>query len=119
AEGNTVVTCCIVHAPDKSFGSVLRAGFGCISGFNALTSRSSLSWAGVGVFLPKILESNVAILQFSLQSRALCVGDANAEFLSRRNIAVNMNFVVGPCPAEIALFNEYLLNCADEFRTVA
>jgi hypothetical protein len=63
------VTCCIVHAPDRSFGSVLVTGFGCINGFKARISRSPWSLgvdAGSTVFFPKILESNVAIVRFSL-----------------------------------------------------
>ena len=88
-----------------------------MSGFRALTSSSSLPRAGVDdVFFPKIFESNVAILQFSLQSCALRVRDANDHFLSSRNRAVNVNFVVRACPAEIALFNEYILSGADELR---
>src|SRR5262249_12588271 len=122
ADGNTAVTCCIVHAPDRSFGSVLTAAFGCMSGFKALTSSSSTSGAGVvGVFFPKIFESNVAILQFSLQRCALRVDNTKADFLARRDvrdIAINVNFEVCACPAETALFNEHILFCTNKLRSL-
>src|SRR5262245_50344678 len=102
----------MVQSPDKSFGSVLTTGFGVMSGFNALTSSSSDSEMGAaGDFFPKILESNVAIFQFSLQRRTLRVTDADANFLPRRygRGCVNVNFVVAWCPAEIVLFHEDVL----------
>src|SRR5437867_9396460 len=67
ADGKTVVTCCMVQAPDKCLGSVLAAPFGSISGLRALVLRSSLAGVGAGgVFFPKILEIKVAILDVSL-----------------------------------------------------
>jgi hypothetical protein len=107
----------MVHAPDKSFGSVLAGACGSMSGFSALMSSSSLCEMGTfAVFLPKILESNVAIFQFSFQRCALPVGDSHAHFLSGREITINVNFVICAGSAEIVLLDKNLLSRSDKLR---
>src|SRR5215471_11803091 len=106
----------MVHAPERSFGSVLTTGLGCMSGFNAEMSSSPVSGAGAAaaVFLPKILESRVAIVQFSLKGSALRIRDADAHLRSRYYLSVDMDLVVCARPAEIVFFNQNILNRPDE-----
>src|SRR5436309_1607229 len=90
ADGKTVVTCSIVQAPDKSFGSVLTGAFHSINGFSERVSSSLLSiWTGAvsTVFFPKILDSNVAIVDFSFQCRPLRVRDPNGYLFTLNDIA--------------------------------
>src|SRR5262249_37164999 len=97
----------------RSFGSVLTAALGSISGFNAEMSSVSVSGAGtaaVAVFLPKILESNVAILQFSLQRCALRVRDADTPAITSFTIRLDAKFMICACPAEFIFFDQYVLN---------
>jgi hypothetical protein len=109
----------MVQSPDKSLGSVLTGAFGWISGLSALTSSSSWSRLGTaGVFFPKILESNVAILQFSFQGCALSVGNAYPNNLTGSDITIDMHFVIGPCPPEIILFDKDVLCRTGELRSL-
>src|SRR5262245_52170187 len=105
----------MVHAPDRSFGSVLTIAFGSMSGFSALTSSSSTSRVSAGgFFFKKILESSVAILQFSFQRCALRVGDTHGYDLPRRDMMINVNFVIGARPAESTFLDKDVLHCADQ-----
>src|SRR5260370_41824602 len=103
----------MVQDPDRSFGSVLAGGLGCIKGFKALISSSSASRAGGGAaaFFPKIFESNVAIVQFSFQGCAMRAGDAHASGIALRHFAGHMNFLVCPRPARVIFLNEHILTC--------
>src|SRR5207244_3213355 len=104
----------------RSFGSVLVTGGVSMSGFSAEMSRPSLSGAGAGaaVFFPKILESNVAILDDPLQCRSLRVGNSNSYLLAGRDVPCDVDFVVCSGSAEVVLFHEHFGRCANQFRSL-
>src|SRR5579862_3515350 len=109
------------QSPDKSLGSVLVTGFGCISGLSARMSNSSLLLAGAAgstVFFPKILESNVAIVNFSLQRCSLGVCDENGQFLARCNVSFNVNFVIAARSTGIPFLDQYVLYRAGQSRAL-
>src|SRR5215475_11962460 len=103
----------MVQAPDRSFGSVLTCALGWISGFNALISSSSDSRAGAGAaaFFPKILESNVAIVQLPFQCCSMRTRDAHPYRFALHHIAVHMHFVIRSCPAEVIFLDQNVLTC--------
>src|SRR5215468_9135331 len=110
----------MVHAPERSFGSLLAGASGCISGFNALMSSSSDSGAGAAAaaFFPKILESNVAIVQFPFQSCAMRTGNAHPDRFTLHHIPVHMDFVIRSRPAEVVLLDQNFLSGAYKPRAL-
>jgi hypothetical protein len=88
-----------------------------MSGFSAEISSPCASGSGAGataVFLPKILESNVAIVCFSLERRTLCVGNAHAHMLSGLELTFNMDLIVRAGAAEVLLFHQNVLHGSEE-----
>src|SRR5688572_15009833 len=112
-DGKTVVTCSIVHAPEMSFGSVLCTTGGVINGVNAETSRPctvELSCVNEGsTFFPKILESNVAIVDYSFHCCPLCIRYQDSHFLSSNSISGYANSIIRTRPADIVLFDQNVL----------
>jgi hypothetical protein len=51
-----------------------------------------------------------------VQRRSLGISDENGHLLARCHAALNMNFVVGPCPAETFFFDQYILDTAYQLR---